>query len=78
MFLVSEELPTSIWQPKNLMHCFMRCFKRLIYCVENSVCPHYFIPENNLFEQTIKRHAQKVLLNKLHILNSYGWRCIAF
>ncbi|XP_052077026.1 uncharacterized protein LOC127715048 isoform X2 [Mytilus californianus] len=76
LFWMCEELPSSIWKPENLISCFMRCFRRLIYCVEYSLCPHYFIPENNLFENKIQGQAQKTLLNKLSILNSYGWQCI--
>ncbi|XP_052077397.1 uncharacterized protein LOC127715402 [Mytilus californianus] len=56
----------------------MRCVRRLIYCVEHSICPHYFIPESNLFENKIKGKAQGTLLKKLNTLNSYGWRCILF
>ncbi|XP_052075896.1 uncharacterized protein LOC127713985 [Mytilus californianus] len=68
---VPIEISPSIWRPENLLCNFMRCFKRLIYSVENSACPHYFIPENNLFENKIKENAQQKLINKLHILNSY-------
>ncbi|VDI46964.1 Hypothetical predicted protein [Mytilus galloprovincialis] len=78
MFWISEEFSTSIWKPENLISCFVRCFRRLIYLVEYSVCPHYFIPKNNLFENKIKGQSQQILSNKLNILNSYGWRCILF
>lgn len=54
----------------------MRCFWRLVYCVEYSVCPHYFISENNLFENKIKGRDRQILLNYLNILLSYGWKCI--
>ncbi|XP_052076242.1 uncharacterized protein LOC127714241 [Mytilus californianus] len=76
LFWICEELPSSIWKPENLISCFMRCFRRLIYCVEYTICPHYFIPENNLFEKKVQGHARKTLLNKLYVLNSYGWQCI--
>ncbi|XP_052077129.1 uncharacterized protein LOC127715146 [Mytilus californianus] len=76
LFWICEELPLSIWRPENLISCFMACFSRLIYYVEYSVCPHYFIPENNLFENKIHGHAHKTLLNRLHILYSSGWQCI--
>ncbi|XP_052076235.1 uncharacterized protein LOC127714233 [Mytilus californianus] len=76
LFWISEELPITIWRPANLISNFMSCLKRLTYCVENSVCPHYFIPENNLFENKMKGHAQETLLKKLKTLNSYGWQCI--
>ncbi|VDI02882.1 Hypothetical predicted protein, partial [Mytilus galloprovincialis] len=78
LFWISEELPTTIWVPAKLISNFMRCVKRLIYCVENSICPHYFITENNLFENQIKGHTQKALLNTLKTLNSCGWQCILF
>ncbi|XP_063416456.1 uncharacterized protein LOC134698095 [Mytilus trossulus] len=78
LFWVCEELPLSIWKPENLIFGFMRCFRRLIYCVEYGVCLHYFIPENNLFENKIHGHEQETLLNKLYILNSYDWQCILF
>jgi tetratricopeptide (TPR) repeat protein len=76
IFWVSEELPLSIWRPGNLIYCFMRCFERLLYCVEYSMCPHYFIPEINMFENKIEGHERQVLLGRLKVLHSYGWRCI--
>ncbi|VDI49266.1 cyclic GMP-AMP synthase, partial [Mytilus galloprovincialis] len=78
MFWISEELPLSIWKPNNLIPCFMRCYKRLIYCVEHSVCLHYFIPENNLFENKIEGRSREILLEKLSTLHSYGWQCVLF
>lgn len=38
LFWICEELPITMWIPANLISNFMRCVKRLIYCVENSVC----------------------------------------
>ncbi|XP_071126630.1 uncharacterized protein [Mytilus edulis] len=78
IFWISEELPQSIWKPENLIHCFMRCLSRLIYSVDYSICLHYFIPENNLFENKIEGRARKILLDKLYKLHSYGWRCVLF
>lgn len=78
LFWLSEELPISIWRPENLISCFMRCFRRLIYYVEYSVCPHYFIPENTLFEDKIKGKARETLLHKLKIIYSYGWKFLVF
>ncbi|XP_052078278.1 uncharacterized protein LOC127716192 [Mytilus californianus] len=56
----------------------MRCFSRLIYNVDYSVCLHYFIPENNMFENKIEGRTREILLEKLNNLHSYGWRCILF
>ncbi|XP_071147379.1 uncharacterized protein [Mytilus edulis] len=78
IFWISEELPSSVWTPGNLIPCFMRCFSRLVYCVEHSVCLHYFIPDNNMFENKIEGRARDELLDKLNTLHSYGWRCILF
>lgn len=76
IFWVSEELQPSVWTPDNLIPCFMKCFQRLIYCVDYSVCPHYFIPEKNLFANKIYGLEQEHLLNNLNSIYSYGWRCI--
>ncbi|XP_052083053.1 uncharacterized protein LOC127720503 [Mytilus californianus] len=78
IFWISEELPQYVWKPDNFIPCFMRCFSRLVYCVEHSVCLHYFIPENNMFENKIEGRGRKILLEKLYMLYSYGWRCILF
>ncbi|XP_052097561.1 uncharacterized protein LOC127732552 [Mytilus californianus] len=56
----------------------MRCFIRLDYCFEHSVCLHYFIPKNNMFENKIVGRAREILLEKLYMLHSYNWRCILF
>jgi hypothetical protein len=40
------------------------------------MCPHYFIPEINMFENKIEGHQRQVLLERLKVLYSYGWRCI--
>ncbi|XP_063406259.1 uncharacterized protein LOC134690214 [Mytilus trossulus] len=76
IFWISEELPQSIWKPDNLIPCFKRCFSRLIYCVEYSSCLHYFIPENNMFEDRIEGRARRELLNTLYTLRCYDWRCV--
>ncbi|XP_063436841.1 uncharacterized protein LOC134718279 [Mytilus trossulus] len=78
VFWISEEVPQSVWKPKYLISCFMRCFSRLVYCVEHSVCPHYFIPENNTFENKIVGRPREVLLENLYMLHCHNWRCILF
>lgn len=56
----------------------MKCFKRLIYCVEYCDWPNYFIPDNNLFENKITGKVQEILLNKLRNIYIDGWQCIIF
>jgi hypothetical protein len=48
----------------------MECFERLLYCVEYSMCPHYFIPEINMFENKIEGHERQVLLKEY--INSFS------
>ncbi|XP_071124025.1 cyclic GMP-AMP synthase-like receptor [Mytilus edulis] len=67
LFWVSEELSQSAWKPDNLIPCFMQCFNRLIYCVEYSICLHYFIPENNMFANKIEGRALVPVFNLLGI-----------
>lgn len=50
MFWLSEEYNPSFWNQGNLVHCYLVCLKRLIYCVQYRLCQHYFIPEINFFE----------------------------
>ena len=76
IFWVSEEIPFSIWRPENLISCFMRCFRRLIYCLEYRICLHYFIPKINMFEDKINEQERELLLGHLNALWSYGWRSV--
>lgn len=77
-FWVLESTHPDEWRPWNLLRCFMECFKRLIYCVKYVNCPHYFIPEINLFETKITDAAQAQLLQTLWEEYSYGWQCVFF
>ena len=76
IFWVSEELPLSTWRPKNLISCFLGCFRRLIYCLEYGICLHYFIPKINMFENKIEELERQLLLGHLSALWSYGWRSV--
>jgi len=76
IFWVSEEIPLSIWRPENLISCFLRCFRRLIYCLEYRICLHYFIPKINMFEDKINEQERGLLLGHLNALWSYGWRSV--
>lgn len=49
LFWISEETDTNLWQPDNIISCFMAFLQRLLYCVRCSIVLHYFIPDNNLF-----------------------------
>lgn len=76
IFWLSYETPLSLWKPENLIHCFLQCFKRLIYCVQYSTCHHYFIPEYNLSKLKIRGSSRSTLLDNLNTIYSFNWRCI--
>lgn len=78
MFWISEEKDPSIWTPGNLIQCFMMCFSRLVYCVQNSCCPNFFIQENNMFQNKIEGDNRDVLLAALNFFYNFGWKCIFF
>ena len=50
MFWLCEEMPRSFWNSDNFVMCTLEVRKRLLYWIKYRFCPHYFIPENNLFE----------------------------
>ncbi|XP_052083416.1 uncharacterized protein LOC127720702 [Mytilus californianus] len=77
IFWVSEEFDPSMWRPENIWLCFMKCFKRLIYCVTYELLPHFFITENNrcVFEQNFNQDQHLKLVNCLAELYSKGLGC---
>ncbi|XP_063410041.1 uncharacterized protein LOC134693230 [Mytilus trossulus] len=75
LFWVSEESEPSMWRPENILPCFMKCFKRLIYYVYYKYLPHYFIIENNLFDCRFNRQQHRDFLIFLNELYSNGIMC---
>ncbi|XP_063409004.1 uncharacterized protein LOC134692481 [Mytilus trossulus] len=75
MFWVSEECVPSIWRPENLWPCFIKCIKRLIYCIQYEFLPHYFIIENNMFAHRFNKDQQLELINCLNDLCLKGLIC---
>ena len=76
MFWLSEESCPSDWKPKSFFSCFLNCFRRLIYCVKYKTCLHYFIPDNNLFEDRFTDDQQVTLLNSLQLIYMSPWTAI--
>ncbi|VDI34685.1 Hypothetical predicted protein [Mytilus galloprovincialis] len=79
VFWVCEESNPSFWRSENLWPCFMKCLKRLIYCITYKCLPHYFIIENNLFECRFNRQHPEFLkfLNDLWSRGIYMFSCCA-
>ncbi|XP_063406099.1 uncharacterized protein LOC134690056 [Mytilus trossulus] len=73
MFWLSEEISPSQWKPECIHVCFLDCVRRLIYCVEYKICLHYFIPENNLFEDRFTGIDHKALLDTLRFVYGSPW-----
>lgn len=75
MFWLSEDINPSEWKPEKMISCFVNCIRSLIYCVEYETCLHYFIPENNMFEERFTNE-HKALLITLRYIYSSLWICL--
>ncbi|XP_052102994.1 uncharacterized protein LOC127736485 [Mytilus californianus] len=73
MFWLCEESNPSEWKPERTISCFMKCLRRLIYCVEYKTCLHYFIPDNNLFDERFTDEQQAELLYTLRLIYTSPW-----
>ncbi|XP_062576015.1 uncharacterized protein LOC134237878, partial [Saccostrea cucullata] len=60
------------WRPQNLLEGFRVCFKFILKCVYEGVCPNFFIPENNMFLSNIHGKAQNDLFTRLYALYERG------
>lgn len=50
LFWVCEEVPTNEWRREKLGVGVLQILQKLYYFLVNMLCPQYFIPENNLFQ----------------------------
>ncbi|KAK3610350.1 hypothetical protein CHS0354_029821 [Potamilus streckersoni] len=66
MFYMIEATPTVLWQPQNLLHCIDLCLMKMCTWVEESNCPNYFIPAENMFLDKVYGPVQRKLANRLH------------
>ena len=51
MFYMIESTPNDFWRPENLLTCVDACLNLLQVWANNSDCPNYFIPEENMFDR---------------------------
>ncbi|XP_052707168.1 uncharacterized protein LOC128182529 [Crassostrea angulata] len=54
------------WCPNNLLDCFWKCFKFLLYSVHRGVLSNFFIPQNNIFAS--KLATERGALTRMHLL----------
>ncbi|XP_052068523.1 uncharacterized protein LOC127707812 [Mytilus californianus] len=65
LFWLSEENSPKDWNPNNFLACFHELQKRLMYWLRYGFCPHYFIPENNLFDGILNDESKMILENAI-------------
>ncbi|XP_063447606.1 uncharacterized protein LOC134727154 [Mytilus trossulus] len=65
LFWLSEEQSQKEWNPYNILACFHELQKRLMYWLRYGFCPHYFIPENNLFDGILNDASRMILENAI-------------
>lgn len=76
MLWLSEEKPANFWSPDNLLHCYLTCLKRFIYYVKYRICPHYFIPQVNFYEDRFSDTEHGALLTSLLRVQSQEWEAL--
>nr|XP_022344010.1 uncharacterized protein LOC111137061 [Crassostrea virginica]XP_022344011.1 uncharacterized protein LOC111137061 [Crassostrea virginica] len=67
-----QQITIAQWCPKNLLAGFWVCFKLLLKWVYEGYCPNFFIPENNMFLNTVHGEAQMSLFTRLYDLYEKG------
>ncbi|KAL3859413.1 hypothetical protein ACJMK2_009636 [Sinanodonta woodiana] len=68
MFYMIETTPSVLWQPHNLLRCIDLCLMKMCFWIEDSNCPNYFIPDENMFLDKVNGPVQRNLSNILHNL----------
>ncbi|KAL3882926.1 hypothetical protein ACJMK2_029228 [Sinanodonta woodiana] len=78
LFYLIENTPTAIWQPDNLLLCVEMCLRLLYNWTESTICPNYFIPEENMFQCKVYGHVRGQLLSVLsNLLRQEGRYLVA-
>ncbi|KAK3087575.1 hypothetical protein FSP39_007716 [Pinctada imbricata] len=67
------ESSRRVWDPSNLLHCFWRCFRRILNWVDAGYCPNFFVPENNMFRSKIHGSNRRMLLDSMAKLYGDGF-----
>ncbi|XP_052787689.1 uncharacterized protein LOC128222636 [Mya arenaria] len=65
MFFTIERISREEWREDRLIGCIGYCLQTLEFFLMKGYCPHYIIPEVNLFEGKITRRYQLLLLGKI-------------
>lgn len=72
VFWAIQQNVLSHWGSQNILACFWVCFKLLLKCVYDGVCPNFFIPLNNMFWGKIHGGVTTNLFKQLYGLYKKG------
>ena len=75
LHMVENTHPTE-WTKEKLAPCFSACLAKLLQCVEDGSCPHYFVPSYNLFALTIQGDTRIKLVTVISGLLEKDWKCV--
>ncbi|XP_062573151.1 uncharacterized protein LOC134235083 [Saccostrea cucullata] len=76
VFWVIQTKTSLSWTPDNLLFCFWKSFKLLIYMVHTGECPNFFIPQNNMFRVKVTGSVQTSMFSQLYDLYNKGISCL--
>ena len=78
LFWIIQDTTAELWQPHNIVICFVLCLVRLTVWVKRESCPNFFIPSRNMFKLKVQGHARARLLQTLKEVHKMGvWKCFA-
>ena len=69
MLYMVESMPSSFWEPTDLLKCIPSCLEKLLELAEKKNCPNYFIPKENMFDKLESKDLE-LLANTLQTLLS--------
>ena len=75
-FWAMEESLPNITTERRFGQFFDICIDRLRNFVRDKSCPNYFIPSDNLFQQTMSNECQQLILDRLNGLRTVGLKCV--
>lgn len=53
MFWMIQDTVAEMWQPGNLVNCYIKCLERLTLWIDKEECPNFFIPSRNMFKTKV-------------------------
>ncbi|XP_045199986.2 uncharacterized protein LOC123554133 [Mercenaria mercenaria] len=63
-----ENTHSHAWQENNLFTCLSCCLHVLYNCLQQEICPHFIVPENNLMAGQFSSEVKALLLERMSYL----------